>query len=94
MTSLNSPPTRLKLGNVGFEPQVSFPVYEIDVSQGNLPQNKQRVVAGFLRELEKLDIPYQGQEDDSSATSQQSGFLPKYVFKPVQSSSSRKMLFT
>jgi hypothetical protein len=59
MTSLNSP-SRLKSGNTGFEPHVCFPVYEIDVCEAELPQNEQ-CIAGFLRELKQLDIPYQGE---------------------------------
>jgi hypothetical protein len=59
MTSLNSP-SRLKLGNTGFEPQVCFPVYDIDVCEAEIPQKEQRI-AGFLRDLKQFDIPYQGE---------------------------------
>lgn len=71
MSSLNSP-SKLKSGNTGFEPQVSFPVYEIDVFEGQLPRNEQRI-AGYLRELKELDIPCQGE------------ISPQYIFlqKPL-----------
>ena len=67
MTSFNSP-SILKSDNTGFEPQESFPVYEIDVLEEQLPKNEQRI-AGFLRKLKELDIPCQGE------------ISPKFIFQ-------------